>query len=81
MSNKRIKGWSYRYEIVRRLTEHPSGTPRMRWHIVKHHGLKRGPSTFGEIYPDPGENISDDALKRRADVHDVTVPVVIVRHV
>lgn len=73
------KGWYYRYELVRRPVQwRPNEPPKDWWCIVHYHG--RGKSA-GVRYldGDPGPDIADDLLIRRADLDTVTVPVYVIR--
>jgi hypothetical protein len=79
---KKPKGWYHRYEIVQRLRDHPSGTPRWRWEVVHYLGRNRGASVRGFRYGgEQNLNLTDEAVIRAADCQDVTVPVYVIRDV
>lgn len=79
---RKPKGWSRRYEIVQRLCEHPSGTPRWRWKIIHYRG-KYGASILdfrsGGDFVSDTLDFTDEQIIRRAGIGDVTVPVYVIR--
>lgn len=77
------KSRSRRYEIARIKTTRNDDPDQVvwKWHVTQFQG-KHGAVSWGSIDPDPGPDVADEQLARRAGnhgVHDVTVPVIIRR--
>lgn len=72
------KGYSHRYELVRRPVKFNENVTKDWWCIVHYYG--RGQGAGSRILDgDPGVNIPDNLLIKRAHLDDVTVPVYVIR--
>ena len=76
---RKPKGYCRRYELVRRpVTFHPRQPAKDWWCIIKYYGKNRG-AGVRYLEGDPGVNIPDNLLIKRARLDDVTVPVYVIR--
>lgn len=71
---RKPKGFYHRYELVRRSVRFTDKIKKDWWCIVKYYGRNRG-AGVRYLEGDPGPDISDELLIKRARLDDVTVPV------
>jgi len=75
---RRPKGYEHRYELVRRPVRFTDKITKDWWCIIKYYGRNRG-AGVRYLQGDPGADIPDNLLIKRAHLDDVTVPVYVIR--
>lgn len=76
---RKPKGYFRRFELVRKPVKfHPDRPAKDWWCIVHYYGKNHG-AGVRYLEGDPGVDIPDNLLIKRAHLDDVTVPVYVIR--
>ena len=76
---RKPKGYTHRYELVRKPVKFHPDRPAKDWWCIVHYYGENGGAGVRYLDVDPGIDIPDNLLIKRANLDDVTVPVYVIR--